>query len=153
VDVLPPVVSGDELRDLTGVQRVRESPQPLHVLLRHRLLLQPHSFAGFVMVAEDAYAADLAIYEFINGRDGQVDWNSAGSACCRHAQAPDYPSVINRVDAVSVKPKVRSYVIYASEVAPNSVRPSVLPLDWAGRCPQHDVLRAVTEISIDLTTI
>src|SRR5436305_3530201 len=46
VDVLRPVVSGDELRDLTGVQRVCQSPQPPHVLLRHSLLPQPPGSAG-----------------------------------------------------------------------------------------------------------
>ena len=40
----------------------------LHVLLRHRLLLQPHGFEGLIAVEEDADATDLAFNEVVDVR-------------------------------------------------------------------------------------
>src|SRR3954471_20080754 len=51
------------------VDRSHRAAHDLHVLLRHRLLLQPHGFEGYVLVLVEAEASDSPVADGEHERD------------------------------------------------------------------------------------
>ena len=66
-------------------RRRLKTPHQLHVLLRHRLLRQPHGFEGFGSVGVLADAIEPAAAQLVNPEDALVDLDSAPLACAPHA--------------------------------------------------------------------
>ena len=70
------VVVGERGIAVAPPERGFGTPQNLHVLLRHRLLLQPHGFEGVGRAAKPLRVSDLTVPHRIHDPEQLVEFDS-----------------------------------------------------------------------------
>src|SRR5207248_9365291 len=97
----------DDRHHVLAAVRLIGAAHDLHVLLRHRLLHQPHGFEGFMAVEEDADATDLALNEVVHVRAFSTGHHPAAATSRSEACTRDRIADADSLHALHLLPLVR----------------------------------------------
>src|SRR5271166_2574105 len=125
----------------------------LHVLLRHRLLLQAHGFEGLVAVQEDSDAVDLALDEVVDVCGCGILRDATRSAARGDLQEGEDLTRANRFHAFSVYPEVGCCILDIDQKPFDAIGTFVHAGDLGQRRPQHDILGTAREIAVDVPRV
>src|SRR5918994_731160 len=167
VDALLESDRAREVKDPVGVRELSQGveiafakgrvsqPHEFHVLLRDRLLPQPHGFEGVSAVEKDLDARDLPAHEVVDvsGRQLLAEIDAARPARRARTQKSEHALCANRLHALESQREVRTSVAHIGEEAPDRVTALIDPAELGPWRAKFDVIRAAGEVRLDITRI
>src|SRR3954447_10317121 len=139
---------------VSPIHRGDATEHDLHVLLRHRLLPQPHGFEGFGAVVEDLGATDLSVLDVPDARGPHGGLDALCASGCDEEEgqnAPLYGSYLLDLQPARVReaPQLAKVVAYA--LVPGD-RP-LTPLKCQGEGHEFDLRRGHFQVRLDIAAI